>query len=58
MPKIDSVNSMTVEGDSALCYTNNYANYISKSCDLFLELELIVLLLTLKGVSIIPYLFE
>ena len=40
MRKIDSVDSMTVEGHSALRYTNNYANYISKSCDLFLELEL------------------
>ena len=39
MPKIDAVNSMTVEGHSALRYANNYANYISKSCDLFLELR-------------------
>ena len=58
MPKIDSVDSMTVEGHSALRYTNNYANYISKSCDLFLELELNGQLLTLKGVSILPYLFK
>ena len=40
MPKIDSVDSMTVKGHSALRETNNYANYISKSCDLLLELEL------------------
>lgn len=40
MRKIDSVDSMTVEGHSALHYANNYANYISKSCDMVLDLEL------------------
>lgn len=47
MPKIDAVNSMTVEEHSALRYANNYANYISKSCDMFLDLELNSLPLTL-----------